>query len=416
MEKRDLVIIGGGSAGLSAAVAAFDLGLKSILIIERGSRLGGILNQCIHTGFGLSTFNEQLTGPEYASRYMKMIEDRNIEYRLETNVLEISPDKIVTITSTAGLSQIEAGAIILATGCYERNAGAILLPGDRPRGILTAGQAQEYINIRGYSVGKRIFILGSGDIGLIMARRMTLEGAQVLGVAELMPYSNGLPRNIVQCLEDFNIPLFLSHTIKDVQSANGNLVGITIAQVDHNFQFIEGTDKHFDVDTLLLSIGLIPSNELLDNLHILASKTRGAVVDEHLQTGMAGVFSCGNCLHVHDVVDFVSQEGALAGRSAVKYLRHELKDGGDFIRVVAGNDIGYVVPQIIRYSDLDDEGVVLKYRPKRPLEKIKVLVSIDGKEIKKVFKPYAIPSEMEMIKLKKDDLVMGNELKVEVAA
>mgnify|MGYP000989693093 FL=1 len=314
--KYDIVIIGGGPAGLAAAVAAYDAGGRSILILERDDRLGGILNQCIHNGFGLHTFGEELTGPEYAQRFAKQVLDRGIDYKLNTMVLSIGENKKITaMNRTDGLIDIEARAVILAMGCRERSRGALNIPGFRPAGIYSAGTAQRLVNMEGYLPGRRVVILGSGDIGLIMARRMTLEGAKVLVVAELMPYSGGLKRNIVQCLNDFGIPLKLSHTVVDIQGRE-RVTGVTIAQVGPDRKPIPGTEIHYDCDTLLLSCGLLPENELSRAMGVTISPvTNGPVVDESLQTSIPGVFAAGNVLHVHDLVDFVSEEAAAAGRA-----------------------------------------------------------------------------------------------------
>lgn len=413
MKKVDLVIVGGGSAGLAAAISAYDHGVKDILILEKGPSLGGILNQCIHHGFGIEVFNEQLTGPEYAERFKQEVERRGIAYKLNTMVVSLNANKNLAYSNEVdGYQVLEAKAVIMATGCYERSAGQIMLPGSRLVGIMTAGQAQEFLNIGGYLVGKRVFILGSGDIGLIMARRMILEGAEVLGVAEIMPYSNGLPRNIVQCLHDFNIPLYLSHTISNVYGVN-RVEKIQISQVDENFQFIPGTEKEFAVDTLLLSVGLIPNNDLLMQAGAEISSTKGPLVDEKLETTIPGVFSCGNALHVHDIVDYVSSEGTLAGKSAADYLLKSRFESGRQIRVLPGNLITYVVPQRIDIdSDLDE--ISLKFRVKTPLEKARISVKLDGIEIKKTFRPYAIPSEMEIIKISSSDLRPASLLTVEV--
>ena len=402
MEKRDLVIIGGGSAGMAAAVAAYDKGVHDILILERTEFLGGILNQCIHNGFGLHEFKEELTGPEFFTRFVKQVEERGIEYKLSANVVGVTKDKVVTYFSGEdGCVEVQAKAIVMAAGCYERNAGAIGIPGDRPSGVITAGQAQLYLNAYGYMVGKKVFILGSGDIGLIMARRMTLEGAKVLGVAELMPYSNGLERNIQQCLKDFDIPLYLSHTVTKV-IGKGKLEAIEISQVDERMKPIPGTEKRFEVDTLLLSIGLIPNNDLLDKAGIEASKTRGAKVDSRLMTLTApGIFSAGNVLHVHDLVDYVVAEGRTAGEGAAAYIKGELKPSEEGILTEAGKGIGYVVPAKL---DLDAPGDALevKFRVSRPSKNVYVVYSQGGVPIKKILKLAIIPSEMEIYKLPKN--------------
>ena len=415
MKEASLVIIGGGSAGLAAAISAYDQGIHDIVILEKGHELGGILNQCIHSGFGLSTFKEQLTGPEYAQRYIDEVLKRGIDVKLNTMVISMTLDKVIHYANEKeGYASILAKSIIMSVGCYERTAGAIQLPGDRPSGILTAGQAQLYLNIDGYLCGKRVFILGSGDIGLIMARRMTLEGAKVLGVAEIMPYSNGLNRNIVQCLHDYDIPLYLSHTVSNVVGKT-QLKQIEISQVDENFVPIKGTEKTFDVDTLLLSVGLIPANDLLDDIGVLRSKTRGALVNQHLETSLPGVFSCGNGLHVHDLVDFVSEEGKLAGESAAKYLKGLLKATPNNLRTAPGKGIGYVLPQMIDLGTLD-RPIALKYRVSKPVNNVQVLVKIDGEIIKKAIKPFLIPSEMETITIDPSLLKPGYQLSIEVEA
>ena len=322
MKQHAIVIIGGGPAGLAAAISAAEQGEKDILILERDRELGGILNQCIHNGFGLHTFQEELTGPEYAARYIEKVERMGIPYLTDTMVLDLSSEKVVTAVSpTEGIFQIQAQAVILAMGCRERPRGALNLPGYRPAGIYTAGTAQRLVNVEGRMPGREVVILGSGDIGLIMARRMTLEGAKVKVVAELMPYSGGLKRNIVQCLEDFGIPLKLSHTVVAIHGKE-RLTGVTLAQVDHDGRPVPGTEEEYSCDTLLLSVGLIPENELSKNAGVaLSSATSGPVVDESFQTSVNGIFACGNVLHVHDLVDFVSEEAANAGRRAAEYAR-----------------------------------------------------------------------------------------------
>lgn len=402
MITRDLVIVGGGSAGMAAAVAAYDQGVHDILILERSPYLGGILNQCIHNGFGLHEFKEELTGPEFLGRFVDQVHERGIEAITEANVLEISKDKVVTYICKQGYLKVQAKAIIMAAGCYERNAGAIGIPGDRPSGVITAGQAQLYLNQHGYLVGKKVFILGSGDIGLIMARRMTLEGAEVLGVAELMPYSNGLNRNIQQCLLDYGIPLYLSHTVSKV-IGKSKLEAIEISQVDEKFKPIPGTEKRFEVDTLMLSVGLIPNNDLLDKIGIAKGRSRGSEVDQNMETEIPGIFSCGNVLHVHDLVDYVVEEAKVAGRAAADYIQGKLKASGEqTIRVEAGEGIGYVVPARIDLENAGDDDIALKFRVRRPSKNVYIVYSQNGNVLKKSLKLAIIPSEMEIQKLPKN--------------
>ena len=414
MINRDLVIIGGGSAGMAAAVKAYELGIKDILILEKNNYLGGILNQCIHNGFGLHEFKEELTGPEFMSRFSDKVKELGIEYRLNSNVIDISKDKVVTYSNKEeGVVKVNAKAIILTTGCYERNAGAIQIAGDRPSGIYTAGQAQLYLNCYGYLVGKKVFILGSGDIGLIMARRMTLEGAKVLGVAELNPYSAGLNRNIVQCLQDFNIPLYLSHTVKEIKGKK-HLEKVVIAKVDEKYQFIPGTEIEFDVDTLLLSVGLIPNVDLFNELPLSFSKTRGAKVTQAMETEIDGVFSAGNVLHVHDLVDYVVSEAKEAAIGAKLYLDGKLTHKGHRYEVIAGDGVSYVVPQIV-YIDEASDNVSFKFRVAHPFKDVNIYIK-DGEAIlKKTFKPAIIPSEMEIVNIPKDKFLKEtNQIKVYV--
>ena len=405
MKHVDLVIVGGGSAGMAAAVSAYDAGVQDILLLERSPYLGGILNQCIHNGFGLHEFKEELTGPEFLTRFVHQVEERHIHYETKASVLSIKKSKIVTYVSPKGSFEVQAKAIVVATGCYERSAGAISMPGERPAGVITAGQAQLYLNQYGYLVGKRVFILGSGDIGLIMARRMTLEGAKVLGVAELMPYSNGLNRNIQQCLKDFDIPLYLSHTVTNV-IGKGKLEAIEISQVDEKKNPIPGTEKRFEVDTLMLSIGLIPNCALLDKAGAKIGPARGAEVDDALMTSIPGIFTCGNVLHVHDLVDYVVEEGKVAGKNAAAYILGTLEEGAK-VPTKAGNGIGYVVPGSVAIGEEGD--VSLKFRCRAPSKNVYLIVKQGEKIIKKLYKLAMIPSEMEIIKIPRKALENSKE-------
>ena len=397
MVYRDLVIIGGGSAGMAAAIQAHNDGIKDILILEKDARLGGILNQCIHNGFGLTEFKEELTGPEYLTRFADKVKELGIEYKLNSMVSDISSDlKVSYSNSEDGAVIVKAKAVILATGCYERNAGAIQISGDRPAGVITAGTAQKYLNLEGYLVGKRVLILGSGDIGLIMARRMTLEGAKVLAVCEIMPYSNGLNRNIAQCLNDYNIPLYLSHSVSKVIGKD-RVEKVIVSQVDEHMKFIPGTEMEFECDTLLLSIGLIPNVNILHECGAEISSTKGMKVDEHMMSTVPGLFSCGNCLHVHDLVDFVSQEGRTAGHGAALYIKGLKEEKEEAIKVNAKDGIGYVVPQFI--DKKNNEPLDLKFRVRKPVKNVNIIISSGDKIIKKLPKLVLIPSEMEMVKL-----------------
>ena len=409
--KYEIVIIGGGPAGLAAAIAAYDSGCRSILILERDNQLGGILNQCIHNGFGLHTFGEELTGPEYAARFARQVLDRGIAYKLNTMVLSIGEDKKITaVNRTDGLIEIEATAIILAMGCRERSRGALNIPGFRPAGIYSAGTAQRLVNIEGFLPGRRVVILGSGDIGLIMARRMTLEGAKVLVVAELMPYSGGLKRNIVQCLNDFDIPLKLSHTVVDIQGRE-RVTGVTIAEVGPDRKPIPGTEIHYDCDTLLLSCGLLPENELSRGMGVTISPvTNGPVVDESLQTNIPGVFAAGNVLHVHDLVDFVSEEAAAAGRAAVRYLANGPQDRGREIPITFEGGPRYTVPASIDPKRVEGD-LVIRFRVGGVMKNRRVRLYLDGEAVVSRKRPVMAPGEMEELKLTQGALAAHPDLK-----
>ena len=400
----DIVIIGGGPAGLAAAVSAYDSGARSMIVLERDEQLGGILNQCIHNGFGLHTFKEELTGPEYADRFIRQALERGIEYKLNTMVMDVAADRTVTAMNREdGVFRIKAKAVILAMGCREKPRGALNIPGYRPAGIFSAGTAQRLVNIEGYMPGKEVVVLGSGDIGLIMARRMTLEGAKVKLVAELMPYSGGLKRNIVQCLDDFGIPLMLSHTVVDIEGRE-HITAVTIAEVGADLKPIKGTEQRVECDVLLLSCGLIPENELSTAAGVeLSPVTKGPVVNESLETGVPGVFACGNVLHVHDLVDYVSEEAARAGAVAAEYIRGSSEPCGREIILKAESGVRYTVPMTVRPDRIADK-LTVRFRVGDVYKSAYVSVYFDDERIQHKKKRVISPGEMEQIVLTKEQL------------
>ena len=411
MQQHDIVIVGGGPAGLAAAVAARKAGVQDILILERDGHLGGILNQCIHNGFGLHTFKEELTGPEYAARFIEQAMAENIPCKLNTMVMDISPDKVVTAMNREdGLFEIKAKAVVLCMGCRERPRGALNIPGYRPAGIYSAGTAQRLMNIEGFSVGKEVVILGSGDIGLIMARRMTLEGAKVKVVAELMPYSGGLKRNIVQCLDDYGIPLKLSHTVVKIDGKE-RVTGITLAQVGPDRRPIPGTEEYYSCDTLLLSVGLLPENELTREAGIAMNRvTGGPNVSDSLETSLPGVFACGNVLHVHDLVDYVSEEAALAGRNAAAYVQAGERAAANPVPLTAKDGVRYTVPQTLDTANMNDK-VVVRFRVGDVYKDRYVSVYFDGERVLHRKKNVLAPGEMEQVVLTRQQVEKYPELR-----